>query len=152
MKNSLLLLALISLAGCSKNFRPKTAMELCEKIRTSFEGKTECAAVTNSEKLTMMQAVEAAVLMRRGPDPKVPGTDKLTDVAWVAYTEEEQAPTVGALLQLLGRELAGVALLEEHNDEAHVGLYVVRGEIGAEGWSELSKSVRAFKPRAEPTF
>lgn len=118
MTKQLLVLALLSLTGCTKNYRPKTAMDLCELIRPRFEGKTECAAVTNSEKLTMMQAVEAAVLMRRGPDPKVPGTDKLTDVAWVAYTEEEPEPTVGTLLQLLGRELAGVALLEEHNDEA----------------------------------
>jgi hypothetical protein len=151
MRNGLLALAALGLAGCpSKVVRPPTAVEYCERLRASFEGKTECAPVTAADRLALMHAVEAAVLMRRGPDPAVPGTEKLTDIGWVAYTEEHRQPTMGALLQMMGRELAGMALLEEHNDLAHVGLYVVRGEISADGWARLSKAVRALQPRGEP--
>jgi hypothetical protein len=152
MKTALWLAVVLGLSGCtSKNVRPKTAVELCERFKDAFEGKTECAPVIAAEKLTMMQAVEAAVLTKRVPDPAGAGADKLTDVAWIAYTDPRKEPTVGMLLQMLGRELAGVALLEEHNDAAKVGVYVVRGELGAEGWTAVSKQVRELKPvEAQP--
>lgn len=144
MKTVFLVALVVALTGCnSKNVRPKTAVEFCERLQDKFEGDTECAPVTDADKLTMMQAVEGAVLVRKTPNRK-------TEVAWIAYTEPKKEPTIGSLLQAMGRELAGVALLEEHNDQANVGLYVVRGELGADAWAALSKHVRELKPREQP--
>ncbi len=145
MKNAWALAVVLAFTGCSKNVRPRTAVEFCERLQEKFDGKTECLALTDPDKLTMMQAIEGAVLVKHTEDSK-----KATEIAWVAYTDPPKEPTLGGLLQQLGREFAGVALLEEHNDQAKVGVYVVRGELGADAWASVSKLVKELKPREQP--
>lgn len=146
MKYALAVAVVFAFTGCtSKNVRPKTAVEFCERLQEKFDGKTECVALTDADKLTMLQAVEGAVLVKQTPDGKKP-----TEIAWVAYTDPPKEPTLGGLLHELGRGLAGVALLEEHNDTAKVGVYVVRGELGAEAWASVGKIVRELQPREQP--
>jgi len=124
--------------------RPRTAMEYCEQLKKKyFDGKNECVAVTDSAQLTLFQAAEAAVIRR--PDPAAPGSGKFVEMGWVAYTAQmPNNGTVGGLLQLAGRSLAGVALLETHNDPARVGVFATRGEISAASWDELVKDVAAL--------
>ena len=76
-------------AGCHRpQPRPATAMDYCQQLGTKyFEGKTECMAVTDEALLAAMHAIELAKLIKRVPDPKVPGTDKLIDIGWIAYEQ-----------------------------------------------------------------
>ena len=143
-----LVLLVLSTTGCPKSSptRPPTAMQYCEQLRKKyFDGKTECSAVTDSAKLTLFQAAEAAVVLRHGVDPAGGGNDKVIEMGWVAYTA--QMPNNGTLagaLQMAGRSLAGVALLEAHSDPARVGVFVTRGEISAAKWDELNREVTAL--------
>jgi hypothetical protein len=150
MKTALpLLLLTLCLTACLKGSsptRPATAMEYCEQLRKKyFEGKTQCAPVTDAARLTLFQAAEAAVVQRRAPEPGAPGGETLVEMGWVAYTSQQpNNGTLGGVLQLAGRSLAGVALLETHSDPARVGVFVTRGEISAAKWDELNAQVAAL--------
>jgi len=61
-------------------------VELCQRLgRIVADGTVECVAETQSDRLALFQAVELGTMLRRSPDPAVPGTDKLIDIGWVAY-------------------------------------------------------------------
>lgn len=140
--------ALLALAGCEakKPTRPKSAMELCEKLRAHFDDTAGCAPVTEPAQLSMLRAIEAARVQRRVPSPGTPEGERLKDIAWVAYTDEPGKMDLGAALQLMGRQLSGLVLLEESNEAASVSLYVVRGAVSAHGWDEARAAVRRFGP------
>jgi hypothetical protein len=132
--------------GCSfssRPTRPATALELCAQLvkKSAVEG-LECVKVTDAEMLTMLQAVEAAALHKRG----VSGKDG--DLGWVSFLAAPPDPTsMSGMMQLMGRQFAGLALLEVHNDGARVGAYFRRGEIGANAWDDVSETVTALAAR-----
>ena len=98
--------------------RPATAMEYCAQLgKKYFETKTECTAVTDEVALGAMNAIELAKLMKRVPDPQVPGTDKLIDMgARIILCDPHRAIVVGGS-PLYGSKIsspdirAGMALL-----------------------------------------
>ncbi|MFT3713701.1 MAG: hypothetical protein QM817_39080 [Archangium sp.] len=135
MRNLLLGIAVLGAAGCTTNTRPKTAMELCTRVLPKFDAKVTCQPVTDPAVMTALQAVEAAELV-----------DGKTQVGWVSYAASAPKNDMAGLFTLMGRQFAGVALLEEHNDPARVGMYVVRGQISADGWDSLSQQIRKLEP------
>lgn len=140
MRTLLVVTSCLFAVGCSfKNTRPKTAMELCEKVRGQFEGKTDCS-LSGTEQLTLFQAVEAATVTR------IAENGERTEVGWVAYTEPNPKVTLGTLLAGLGRGLAEASMLSEHNPRARVSLYAVRGSLSAANWDEVSQRVRVLVP------
>lgn len=137
----LLLVVLVAATGCpSKNTRPKTAMELCERLRPRFEGKTECAPLAKQEQLVLFDAIEGAVVLKTAD-----GGAK-DEAAWVVFTEKPSAPTAGSLLKALGGQLVTATLLQAVNVEARVSVFVERGSLGASEWEALSKSIAELKP------
>lgn len=136
------LLLLVVFSGCpAKHHRPATALELCEQLRGKFDASAECVALTAPDKLALMAAVEGATV--RALDPN---TRAMSEVAWVAFTDTSAKPTLAGMLHQVGRQLAQVALLEEHNDAAGVGLYVVRGQVSASHWEAMRKHVTRLTP------
>ena len=136
----------VTLAACSfssRPTRPATAVELCEQLlkRTSV-ADLECVKVTDGEQLTLLQAVEGATMQKRS----VRGRD--AELGWVAFLAETPDPTsMSGMMQLMGRQFAGLALLEAHNDRARVGVYFRRGEIGADAWDDINSSVTSLAAR-----
>jgi hypothetical protein len=139
-------LLFVTMAACSLSSspsRPATALELCEQLlkRTSVS-ELECVKVTDADQLNLLQAVEGATMQKRGAH----GRD--AELGWVAFLAAGPDPTsMSGMMQLMGRQFAGLALLEAHNDRARVGVFFRRGEIGADAWDDITSSVTSLAAR-----
>jgi hypothetical protein len=148
MKPTRSLCVLVALLACSRSVqheRPDTALELCAQLAASVAPQLECFSVNDASTLTAFQAVEVAVLRRRGPDLKVPGTDKLTDIGWVSYRAEPEGSLHQVLFAAARQAVALGPVLEASNDAALVDVLVLRGEVSAVGYERLKADVASLQ-------